>query len=212
VRRLLLPGGVVLAGILLSGCAADGSDAQTTATLQEGVVEIAESAASGDHDSALSSLDALAQDVDDALVAGDIDGGRAVAIRDAIEVVRADLETLAAPEPTPSPETPATNEPVQEVATDPPADEEAPPPAPQAPVTEAPEPETPEPETEAPEPEPETPEPETEAPEPTDPEPEVTEPGNPGNGNGNQGNGNGNNGNGNNGNGNGNQGKGNGKK
>ncbi|MDN3310237.1 hypothetical protein QWJ90_04785 [Microbacterium oryzae] len=209
MRRLLLPG-VVLAGILLTGCAADESDAKTTAALQAGVVEIAESAASGDHDSALSALDALAQDVDDALVAGDIDGGRAVAIRDAIEVVRADLVTLAAPEPTPSPTpTPTTKEPVSEVATDPPADDDAPP-APESPVNEAPEPEAPEPETEAPEPETEAPEPETEA-----PEPEVTQPENPGNGNGNQGNGNGNgnNGNGNNGNGNngnGNQGKGNG--
>lgn len=207
MRRLLLPGGVVLAGVLLAGCAADASDPQTTATLQDGVVEIAESAASGDHDAALSSLDTLAQDVDDALVAGDIDGSRAVAIRDAIDVVRADLETLAAPEPSPSP-TQTPYEPVQEVATEPPAEEEAPP-APEAPATEAPEQETPEPETEAPEPE-------TEAPEPEVPEPEVTEPENPGNGNGDQGNGNGNqgngNGNGNNGNGNGNQGKGNGKK
>ncbi|GAA4195136.1 hypothetical protein GCM10022219_19660 [Microbacterium oryzae] len=203
MRRLLLPGGVVLAGVLLTGCAADASDSQTTATLQDGVVEIAESAASGDHDAALSSLDALAQDVDDALVAGDIDGGRAVAIRDAIDVVRADLETLAAPEPSPTP-----SEPVQEVATEPPAEEEAPP-APEAPVTEAPEQEAPEPETEAPEPE---------SPEPEVTEPEVTEPENPGNGNqgngngnnGNGNNGNGNNGNGNNGNGNGNQGNGNG--
>lgn len=101
----------VLVGVaLLTGCA--GSASGVHASLQGDVVEIAEHAAAGDADAALAALDALEQRVDDALLAGDIDAKRALAIRDAIAAVRADLEQAATPAPTPSETTPATEAPV----------------------------------------------------------------------------------------------------
>ena len=99
MRRLLLPT-LIVSAVVLTGCAPSDTP---TAAFQDAVATVAEQAADGDAAGALASLDRLEADVDDALVDGRIDAARAVAIREAIDAVRADLERLAEPSPTPTP-------------------------------------------------------------------------------------------------------------
>lgn len=157
-------------GLGLTGCAVDpGLSAATSESLQNGVVSVANQAAAGDNAAALTSLDALQQQLQAAIASGDITADRAATVQAAIDLVRADL--LASPaEQAPAPE--ATTEP-----TEPETEPETEPPEPDDPATE-----TPAPETEAPDPV---------APVETAPA-DPNAPGNNGNGNGNGNNGNGN--------------------
>ncbi|GLJ63006.1 hypothetical protein GCM10017576_31370 [Microbacterium barkeri] len=116
MRRLLLPT-LIVAAVVLTGCAPSDTP---TAAFQDAVATVAEQAADGDAAGALASLDRLEADVDEALVDGRIDAARAVAIREAIDAVRADLERLAEPSPTPTP----SEEPVV-LPSDPPAEDGA---------------------------------------------------------------------------------------
>ncbi|WP_456284570.1 hypothetical protein [Microbacterium sp. JZ101] len=114
MRRLLLPT-LIVAAVVLTGCAPSDTP---TAAFQDAVATVAEQAADGDAAGALASLDRLEADVDEALVDGRIDAARAVGIREAIDAVRADLERLAEPSPTPTP----SEEPVV-LPSDPPAED-----------------------------------------------------------------------------------------
>lgn len=114
MRRLLFPT-LIVAAVVLTGCAPSDTP---TAAFQDAVATVAEQAADGDAAGALASLDRLEADVDEALVDGRIDAARAVGIREAIDAVRADLERLAEPSPTPTP----SEEPVV-LPSDPPAED-----------------------------------------------------------------------------------------
>ena len=97
---------VVAAALALGGCASAplSIDASVTATMQAGVVEVADAAANGDYESGLARLDEL-QSVLDAAIADDVlSAGKAASIQAAIDAVRADLTELATPEPEPTPE------------------------------------------------------------------------------------------------------------
>lgn len=109
----------LLTGVL-AGCAPAATDlkSETSAQMQAVVVSVAESAAAGDPVTALQRLDELQQRLDAAVAAGDVSAERAVAIQDAIDAVRADLQP--APEPT---VVPAPEPTVDESVDDAPADE-----------------------------------------------------------------------------------------
>ncbi len=108
----------LLTGVL-AGCAPAATDlkSETSAQMQAVVVSVAESAAAGDPVTALQRLDELQQRLDAAVAAGDVSAERAVAIQDAIDAVRADLQP--APEPTvaPTPE-PTVDESVDDAPSD----------------------------------------------------------------------------------------------
>ena len=93
---ILITAGVVVA--LLAGCAAPTPEvAPDVATeLQNQVVLVAEGAASGDHQAALDTLDDLQADLDEDEAASAVQPERVETIQSAIDVVRADLETLIA--------------------------------------------------------------------------------------------------------------------
>jgi hypothetical protein len=94
--------------VLISGCAPIDEDlsASTAEHLQTLVVSVAETAATGDAAAALLQLDALQQELDAAVAAGDVGDERAAAIRAAIDLVRADLVEASTPIPTDTPVTP----------------------------------------------------------------------------------------------------------
>lgn len=96
----------------LGSCAAQGPS--QSEDFHGSVVSIASHAASGDFAAARAALDLLEAEVTEAGADGDLDAARERAIRDAVALVRADLEaaeaakaTDAASNPTPSP-TPTT--------------------------------------------------------------------------------------------------------
>ncbi|WP_345799891.1 hypothetical protein AAIB33_10385 [Microbacterium sp. AZCO] len=112
--RLIAPvAGIVLA-LSLAGCGSTPSVTDATATrMQASVVSIAQAAADGDAAAAVTQLDGLQSQLDDAVQHDQVTAARAARIQSAIEVVRADLAALTAPAPTPEPvattaDTPAT--------------------------------------------------------------------------------------------------------
>ena len=98
----------LVATVLISGCAPMSEDlsASTAEQLQTLVVSVAETAATGDAAAALIELDALQQELDAAVAAGDVGDERAEAIRAAIDLVRADLVEASTPIPADTPVTP----------------------------------------------------------------------------------------------------------
>ena len=98
----------LVAIVLISGCAPMSEDlsASTAEQLQTLVVSVAETAATGDAAAALIQLDALQQELDTAVAAGDVGDERAEAIQAAIDLVRADLVEASTPIPADTPVTP----------------------------------------------------------------------------------------------------------
>lgn len=97
----------IAAALLLAGCTATTGDlaAGTATSMQESVKLIAERAAASDIVGALSELDALQARLEQARTAGTIGAERAARVQQRIDLVRADLQTLAAqPTPTTTPE------------------------------------------------------------------------------------------------------------
>lgn len=101
------------AGVLALALTACGdTDATPTDALQTGVVAIADAAAAGDTTSALAEVDALQQQLTEALDDGTITADMAARIQAALDLVRADLTALI-PVPDVS-ETPLVEEPAGE--------------------------------------------------------------------------------------------------
>jgi hypothetical protein len=99
----------VVAG--LAGCAAEAQPELTTAQAQafrSQVVAIADTSSRGEYAEALAALDALQAEVDRAVADGELVSDREQQIREAMALVRTDLETaiaaVAEPEPAPEPE------------------------------------------------------------------------------------------------------------
>jgi len=90
-------------GLGLSACASTDDEA---ATMHASVVRISERAASADYVGALAELERLEADVDAASADGSLDAAQEQEVREAIELVRADLEAEeVATTPTPTPTT-----------------------------------------------------------------------------------------------------------
>jgi hypothetical protein len=88
---------VIAAALVLGGCAADDDyPAATSQALQAHVLEVTESAASGDPAAALTRLDELVVLVKDALARETITAERHDSILAAVELVRIDLEAAIA--------------------------------------------------------------------------------------------------------------------
>lgn len=107
VRRTFAAASVAFALVGgLASCAADPDiAADTAASYRAQVVTIAERAVAEDYAGALAELDALVAAVDAAAAAGELDAERAQQIRDAVQLVRADLDAaIAAAVPAPAPE------------------------------------------------------------------------------------------------------------
>jgi hypothetical protein len=99
----------VVAG--LAGCAAEAEPELTAAQAQafrSQVVAIADTSSRGEYAEALAALDALQAEVDRAVADGELVSEREQQIREAMALVRTDLETaiaaVAEPEPAPEPE------------------------------------------------------------------------------------------------------------
>lgn len=165
VRQLMIAAPIA-AAIVLAGCTGTTGDlaAGTATSMQQSIELIAERAAASDIAGALAELDALQVRLEQARSAGTIGAERAERVQQRIDLVRADLQTLAA-QPTPT-MTPVPTDAPEEEAPPPAPSESSPPAAPSptpTPTSEAPPSPDPEPE---PEPEPE-PSPEETAPEPS---------------------------------------------
>jgi hypothetical protein len=95
-------GGLLVLG--LAGCAGPSSlDSAASAGMQDSVVAVAQLAAKGDAAGATAQLDTLQSQLDAAVEGDLVTAARAARIQDAIDVVRADLAALVAPQPAPSP-------------------------------------------------------------------------------------------------------------
>ncbi len=117
LRRTLAAASVAL-GLIggLASCAADPEiGADTSAAFRAQVATIATHSVAEDYAGALAQLDALAAEVDAAVAAGTVDPARADQIREAIALVRADLEaSIAAATPPPTAEPTPTEEPADD--------------------------------------------------------------------------------------------------
>lgn len=111
--RRRLGAGLAAAALALALTACGGTDPSPTAALQDGVVAIADAAAAGDTTSALARVDALQQQLTEALDAGTITADTAARIQAALDVVRADLTALI-----PVPETPVLDSPTPDIPAD----------------------------------------------------------------------------------------------
>ncbi|MFF2372301.1 hypothetical protein [Agromyces sp. NPDC058110] len=99
----------LLLGVGLTSCAPSHDD--TAAEMHASVVRVSERAASTDYAGALAELELLEADVDEAATSGELDAAQEQQIRDAIALVRTDLETAeAATTPTPTPTTDDSDE------------------------------------------------------------------------------------------------------
>ncbi|WP_394553469.1 hypothetical protein ACDF64_03690 [Agromyces sp. MMS24-JH15] len=101
--------GVVATALLLAGCASPTAkfDDATATALHARVVAVAERSSAADYAGAVAELARLEGSLDAAVAAGDVPADRETGIRDAIALVRADLDALiaaaATPTPTPAP-------------------------------------------------------------------------------------------------------------
>ncbi|MEI5583738.1 MULTISPECIES: hypothetical protein [unclassified Agromyces] len=107
--RAALAAASVAVAVGLAGCtaapAADLTAGQAEA-FRSRVVAIADTSARGEYANALAAVEALEAELEQAVAEGELDGGREQRIRDAIALVRADLEAAIAaipPEPEPEP-------------------------------------------------------------------------------------------------------------
>jgi hypothetical protein len=108
VRRLWVT--ACLAG-LLAGCAPAPLGDSAAQELQDGVLAVTEAASEGRYRAALTELDGLSEQLDTATAAGAVTFSRHQQIRAAMERVRAQLEAslgTAAPRPSPSPSSSAS--------------------------------------------------------------------------------------------------------
>lgn len=123
--RTALAAASVAVVVGLAGCAA-GTEPDPTvaqaASYRAQVVAIAETSARGEYPEALAALDAFEAELDAAVADGEVDGDREQRIRDAVALVRADLEAAIAetaePEPEPDPEPEPEPEPAPPPADD----------------------------------------------------------------------------------------------
>ncbi len=97
--------------LALSGCAPAPISAETSGALQQNVVSIAESAASGDIETAVAEADRMQQQLSAGLADGSIGAAEGASIQTALDAVRTDLQALlpapapeATPDVTPEPE------------------------------------------------------------------------------------------------------------
>jgi len=103
-RRAVLPAAAIAVALTFGFSACGASSDGTEAAMHGSVVQIAERAASGDYAGALAELALLDRDVTTAAENGTIDAAREQEIRDAMDLVRADLEAAdVTPTPTPTP-------------------------------------------------------------------------------------------------------------
>ena len=103
-RGTVIPAAALAVGLIFGLSACAGSSENTAAAMHDSVVQIAERAATGDYAGALAELALLERDVATAAENGTIDAARETEITNAIEVVRADLESAeVATTPTPEP-------------------------------------------------------------------------------------------------------------
>ncbi|MCS5717595.1 hypothetical protein N1027_05525 [Herbiconiux sp. CPCC 205763] len=117
LRRLLAPA-LLAAVLVLTGCsgATNGLTAEVGKQLQSTVVTAADQAAAGDTAGALTTLDTLQTQLQQATDSGDISAERAATVQASIDLVRADLQPAAPVEypATPVTQDPATTEPEPE--------------------------------------------------------------------------------------------------
>lgn len=107
--RTILPATTLAIALAFGLGACSSTGARLTADLHASVVQISERAVAGDYAGALAALALLDRDVTAASDDGRLDADRERSIREAMELVRADLEaaevaTTPAPEPEPAPE------------------------------------------------------------------------------------------------------------
>ncbi|MDQ0893842.1 hypothetical protein [Agromyces ramosus] len=107
--RTIVPATMLAVSLALGLSACASSGAQLSADLHASVVQISERAATGDYAGALAELALLDRDVTSASDDGRLDSESERAIREAMELVRSDLEaaeiaTTPTPEPEPAPE------------------------------------------------------------------------------------------------------------
>lgn len=97
-RRLVTSLAVVaLATVALAGCAATPElETSVASDLQSLVATVAEESAGGDTAAALDDLDTLQDTLDAAESAGDVSDARSTEIQEAIDLVRADLDSIVA--------------------------------------------------------------------------------------------------------------------
>ena len=105
MRALAIVASLVLAAGVLTGCAADPVDIESTAAsdLQAAVIAVAEPAAGGDYSASMERLDDVQALLDAAIADQSVSAARAASIQSAIDAVRADLEVALTPEPEPTP-------------------------------------------------------------------------------------------------------------
>lgn len=97
--RTALAAASVAVVVGLAGCAPEAEPDLTTSQAESyraQVVTIAERSAVGEYANALAELEAFEAEIDRAVAAGELDGEREQRIRDAIALVRADLEAAIA--------------------------------------------------------------------------------------------------------------------
>src|SRR5688572_7788261 len=116
--RAALAAASVAVVVGLAGCAAEPEPELTTAQAQafrSQVVAIADTSSRGEYANALAALDALQAEVDQAVTDGELAGDREQRIREAMALVRTDLEAAIAaipaePEPEPAPAAPPADD------------------------------------------------------------------------------------------------------
>jgi hypothetical protein len=118
--RAALAAASVAVVVGLAGCAAEPEPDLTTAQAQafrSQVVAIADTSSRGEYANALAALDALQAEVDQAAADGELEGDREQRIREAMALVRTDLEAAIAaipaepaPEPEPAPAAPPADD------------------------------------------------------------------------------------------------------
>jgi hypothetical protein len=121
--RAALAAASVAVVVGLAGCAAESAPELTSdqaEAFRSQVVAIADTSSRGEYAEALGALDALQAEVDRAVADGELAGAREQRIREAMALVRTDLETAIAatpadaepePEPAPAPEAEPSPEP-----------------------------------------------------------------------------------------------------
>ncbi len=112
--RAIIPAAMLASALAFGLGACTSTGAQPGADLRSSVVQIAERASAGDYAGALAELALLDQDVAAASEGGSLDAEQEQAIREAMDLVRADLlaaEVATTPTPTPTPTTTPTTQP-----------------------------------------------------------------------------------------------------
>lgn len=118
-RAVMAAAATAAAGaLLLAGCAspAESFDDEASAALRARVVAVAERSSATDYPGAVAELDRLEQSLEASVAAGEVPAEREAGIREAITLVRTDLDALLAaatapePEPAPAPDPASTDD------------------------------------------------------------------------------------------------------